>query len=82
MPTRSVELIKHPLRVRTLEVRAVKQPGPLYQLITLHGDELADFESPSPTDHVGLIPPTDAGLVLPEVFDGRLRWPDGDRTWR
>mgnify|MGYP000411596974 CR=1 FL=1 len=42
MPTRSVELIRHPLRVRTLEVRAVKRPGPLYQLITLGGDDLAE----------------------------------------
>ncbi len=79
MPTRSVELIRHPMRVRTLEVREVKRPGPLYQLITLTGDELADFETPSPTDHVGLIPPTDRGLVLPAVVDDRLRWPDGER---
>ena len=79
MPTRSVELIKHPMRVRTLQVKAIKRPGPLYQLLTLAGDELADFESPSPTDHVGLIPPTDAGLVLPDVVDDRLRWPAGER---
>jgi NADPH-dependent ferric siderophore reductase len=79
MPTRSVELIKHPMRVRTLEVRAVKRPGPLYQLLTLGGDDLADFRTLSPTDHVGVVPPTDAGLVLPEVIDDRLRWPTGDR---
>jgi NADPH-dependent ferric siderophore reductase len=80
MPTRTVELIRHPMRVRTLEVRAVKRPGPLYQLLTLGGDELADFESPSPTDHVGLVPPNTAGeLVLPEVVDDRLRWPAGER---
>ena len=80
MPTRRVELIKHPLRIRTLEVRRVTRPGPLYGLLTLGGEELADFASPSPTDHVGLIPPDDAGtLMLPEVTDGRLRWPQGAR---
>ena len=79
MPTRSVEIIKHPMRVRTLEVRAIKRPGPLYQLITLAGDDLADFRTLSPTDHVGLVPPTEHGLVLPEVVDDRLRWPEGDR---
>ena len=77
MPTRTIELIRHPMRVRTLEVRAIRQPGPLYQLLTLGGAELADFESPSPTDHVGLVPPTDTGaLILPQVVDDRLRWSD------
>ena len=79
MPTRSVELIRHPMRVRTLTITAIKRPGPLYQLITLHGDDLHDFETPSPTDHVGIIPPTDHGLVLPQVVDDRLRWLDGER---
>ncbi len=79
MPTRSVELIRHPMRVRTLEVKAIKRPGPRYQLITLTGDDLADFETPSPTDHVGLVPPTDAGLILPDVVDDHLRWPEGER---
>ena len=66
MPTRSVELVKHPIRVRTLEIRAIKRPGPLYQLLTLAGDDLADFRTLSPTDHVGLVPPTEHGLVLPD----------------
>ena len=79
MPTRSVELIKHPMRVRTLEVRGVRKTGPIYQLITLGGDDLADFETLSPTDHVGLVPPTGNGLVLPDVVDDRLRWPEGER---
>jgi NADPH-dependent ferric siderophore reductase len=80
MPTRTVELVKHPMRVRTLEVRGVKQTGPIYQLITLGGDDLADFETLSPTDHVGLVPPTGSELVLPQVIDDRLSWPDGDRA--
>ena len=79
MATRTVELIKHPMRVRRLEVRAMKRTGPRYQLLTLAGDDLADFESPSPTDHVGLVPPTEAGLLLPDVVDGRLRWPERQR---
>ncbi len=80
MPTRTIELVKHPMRVRTLEVRAIKRPGPLYQLLTLGGDDLADFDSPAPTDHVGLVPPAaDGRLVLPAVADDRLHWPDGER---
>jgi len=79
MPTRTVELIRHPLRVRTLEVRAIRRTGPLYQLITLGGDDLADFQTLSPTDHVGIVPPTENGLALPDVVDDRLRWPDGER---
>jgi len=76
MLARTIEIIRHPLRIRTLRVRAIKQPAPRYQLITLGGDELADFQSPSPTDHVGIVPPSPAaGLVLPEVIEGRLRWP-------
>ena len=67
------------MRVRTLEIRAIKRPGPLYQLITLGDDDLAGFRTLSPTDHVGLVPPTERGLVLPEVVDDRLRWPDGER---
>ena len=79
MPARSIELVRHPMRVRTLEVRAIKRPGPLYQLITLGGEDLADFQTLSPTDHVGLVPATEGGLVLPDVVDDRLRWPDGER---
>ncbi len=57
MPTRSIELVRHPLRVRKLQVRRIKQPRPRYQLITLGGADLGDFKTLSPTDHVGLIPP-------------------------
>ena len=71
MPTRSVELIKHPMRVRTLEVKAIKRPGPLYQLITLHGEDLTDFRTLSPTDHVGLVPPTGVGEESGEVVQGQ-----------
>ena len=76
MPSRSIQSIKHPPRVRALEVRRVAQTGPRYQLVTLGGDELAGFETKSPTDHVGIIPPMASGeLVLPAVVDGRLGWP-------
>jgi len=62
-----------------LQVRRVKQPAPRYQLITLGGDDLADFQTPSATDHVGIIPPLEGELVLPSVRDGRLAWPAGER---
>ena len=76
MPARSIERIRHAPRVRALEVRRVARTGPRYQLITLAGGDLADFETPSPTDHVGIIPPgPDSGLSLPHVEGGRLRWP-------
>ncbi len=77
MSARSIEVVQRPLRVRTLEVRQVKRTAPRYQLVTFGGDDLADFETLSPTDHVGIIPPSSRGeLVLPDVEEGRLRWPD------
>lgn len=79
MPTRSIELVRRPLRVRKLQVRRIKRPRPRYQLITLGGNDLADFETLSPTDHVGLIPPLAGELVLPGLSDGRLTWPEGGR---
>jgi len=86
MSTRSIELIRHPLQVRTLQVRAIKQPAPRYQLITLGGNQLTDFRTLSPTDHVGIVPPSPAGeLIIPDVSDvsdvsdGRLRWPTAER---
>jgi NADPH-dependent ferric siderophore reductase len=79
MTSRSIEHIRHPLRVRRLQVRRVRQPAPRYQLITLGGDGLADFRSPSPTDHVGVIPPVHGEVILPEVSGERLMWPAGDR---
>ncbi len=75
MSSRSIQLIKHPAHVRVLEVVRTARPAPRYQLVTLGGDDLAGFETPSPTDHVGIIPPGTSGkLVLPQVVDGRLRW--------
>ncbi len=75
MLTRSIELIKHAPRVRVLEVRRITNPAPRYRLLTLGGEDLSDFVTRSPTDHVGIIPPTDGELVLPQLAEGRLRWP-------
>jgi len=61
MSARSIETMRCPLRVHTLEVRQVTPTAPRYQLVTLGGDDLADFETLSPTDHVGIIPPSHAG---------------------
>ncbi len=76
MSSRSIELVKHPPRVRVLEVRRVAMPAPRYRLVTLAGDDLADFVTLGPTDHVGIVPPVSVGqLLLPDVIEGRLRWP-------
>lgn len=76
MSSRSIELVRHGPRVRALEVVRVTATAPRYRLITLGGLDLADFETLSPTDHVGIIPPS-SGLAatLPEVVEDRLRWP-------
>lgn len=77
MPTREIQLVRHAPRVRRLVVRRIRKPAPRYRLVTLSGEGLADFETPSPTDHVGIVPPSPTGeLVLPSAEDGRLRWPD------
>jgi NADPH-dependent ferric siderophore reductase len=81
MPSRSIEKTRYPLRIRKLEVRGVKRPRPRYILLTLGGDELSDFRTDNPTDHLKIVPPDpETGeLLLPRVVDGQLVYDDDRR---
>lgn len=74
----SARRVRHPLRVRMLEVRRVERVTPARRRIVLGGD-LAHFRSASPDDHVKLIFPDAPGaeLRLPAVDGDRVRYPTG-----
>lgn len=44
--------VMHPLKFRLLKVKQITQASPLMKRITLTGEDLADFVSASPDDHV------------------------------
>ncbi|HTP38760.1 MAG TPA: siderophore-interacting protein [Steroidobacteraceae bacterium] len=50
--SRTVTRVRHEVRLRVLEVRAITQLSPELRRITLGGPELAGFHSAAPDDHV------------------------------
>lgn len=70
---RSVQRVRHPLKVRLVEVLRTRQISPHFVGITLGGESLHDFVSASFDDHVKLMLPPAPGaeLVLP------VQGPDG-----
>ena len=72
---RSVQRVRHVLKLRRASVRAVRRLSPHVVSITFAGDELRDFVSASFDDHVKLMLPPGPGqaLVLPVIS------PDGSR---
>ncbi|HLR77937.1 MAG TPA: siderophore-interacting protein, partial [Burkholderiaceae bacterium] len=63
MTTESLEVqrVRHPIKLRLLTVRRIAQLSPAMRRITLTGDDLAGFLSPSFDDHVKLIVPEGKG---------------------
>jgi NADPH-dependent ferric siderophore reductase len=72
-PVEQVTLLTHPLRPRLLTVAAVEQIGARMVRIRLAGEDLADFVTAAPEDHVKLFLPTEPGGTpeLPQVVDDR-----------
>lgn len=73
-----IERLRHELKRRELTVTTVERITPLMVRITLTGDDLADFVSAAPDDHVKLFLPTDAGEperrdYTPRQFDRDAR---------
>jgi NADPH-dependent ferric siderophore reductase len=66
---RSVQRVRHPLRLRRLSVRAVRRVSPHLLCVTFVSDELHDFVSASFSDHVKLMLPRAPGqaLALPVI---------------
>jgi NADPH-dependent ferric siderophore reductase len=72
-PVEQVTLLTHPLRPRLLTVSAVEQISARMVRIRLAGEDLADFVTVAPEDHVKLFLPTEPGGTpeMPEVVDDR-----------
>lgn len=72
------ERVRHPLRLRRLEVTHVRPIVPALVRVTLGGDELAGFASDGPADHVKVFfPDPDTGeLVVPTITEDGVRRPE------
>jgi NADPH-dependent ferric siderophore reductase len=73
-----IERVRHELKRRELTVQAVENVTPNMLRITLSGDDLGDFISASPDDHVKIFLPTEAGEperrdYTPRRFDTAAR---------
>lgn len=79
IPDRLPRRVRHELRFRKLEVRAVQRVAPHLVRITLGGEELAGFTSPGFDDHSKLFfpDPQTGALLLPTVGPDGPSWPQG-----
>ena len=55
---KAIETVLHPLKFRSAEVRRVEAVTPLMRRVILAGDELSDFVTLAPGDHVKLLFPS------------------------
>jgi len=78
-PNLTVERVRHPLRMRLLQVLRTRRVSPQLLRVTLVGEDLADFVSSSFDDHVKVFfPPAGAEKpVLPQVGKDGISFPDG-----
>lgn len=76
---RIATLVRHPLRMRLLQVRGVQRLTPRMVRITLGGPELEGFITLAPDDHVRLLfpGPGQEKPLLPQVGEGGIVWPEG-----
>ncbi|QBY51573.1 siderophore-interacting protein [Cupriavidus oxalaticus] len=75
----SVQRVRHPLRMRLLQVVRTTQVTPQLLRVTLGGTELEDFVSASFDDHVKVFFPVDGAdkPVLPQVGPDGISFPEG-----
>ncbi|AXT45943.1 MULTISPECIES: siderophore-interacting protein [Chromobacterium] len=78
-PELTVQRLRHPLRFRLLQVRAIRSLGPKLLRVTLGGEELAGFTTASFDDHLKVFFPEhpDAKPALPALVDETLIYPEG-----
>lgn len=78
--THKIERVMHPLKFRLLRVKAVIQLSEHMKRITLTGEDLADFNSASPDDHVKVFFPKPGELKprVPEVGPSGPVIPEGE----
>jgi NADPH-dependent ferric siderophore reductase len=75
--TSRVQLIRHEIKRRTLDVVSVEQISPSFKRITFSGDSLSDFISASFDDHVKFIVNPEA--AEPAMRDYTPRFYDNDK---
>ncbi|BDB27113.1 siderophore-interacting protein [Cupriavidus sp. P-10] len=75
----SVQRVRHPLKMRLLQVVRTTQVTPQLLRVTLGGAELEDFVSASFDDHVKVFFPVDGAdkPVLPQVGPDGISFPEG-----
>ena len=70
MTTHTHQMLRHPVKFRTLQVQRVERLTPHMQRVVFASDELDGFVSASPDDHVKLFFPNSAGeIVTPTMGD-------------
>jgi NADPH-dependent ferric siderophore reductase len=66
----------HPVRVSALVIQRIEQISPRMRRLVLTGDDLANFESHVPDEHVRIVfPDAGGGVRPPSVVNGRFEWP-------
>lgn len=75
----TVQRVRHPLKMRLLQVVRTEHVSPQLLRVTLGGAELADFVSASFDDHVKVFFPVDGAdkPVLPDVGPDGIAFPEG-----
>ncbi|RZL61299.1 MAG: siderophore-interacting protein [Variovorax sp.] len=81
IPDRTPRRVRHELRFRRLEVRAVERVTPHLVRVTLGGDALEGFHSPGFDDHAKLFfpDPVTGALPMPTVGPDGPSWPEGPK---
>lgn len=76
-----MDLVRHPLRLRMLEVREVQRPTQRLVRVALGGDDLEGFASDGPADHVKVFLPPPGGRdpVVPALGPDGIVPTDGPR---
>lgn len=79
IPERAVTRVRHPLKLRLLQVARVQPVTPHLLRVTLTGPDLADFESASFDDHVKVFFPAPGAErpVMPELGPNGPVFPEG-----
>ena len=81
--THTITRVRHELKRRRLTVSAIERLTPAMLRLTFSGDDLADFTSAAPDDHVKIFVPVPGGEVArrdytPRAFDRDARTLDID----
>lgn len=69
---KQIQSVSHEMKMRPVQVAAIEQINSRMVRITLQGEELHDFSSPSPDDHVKIFFPVPGEAEPRKNFEGQL----------